>query len=572
MKIRTHWYRGLYAAHVSMTGGLLFMALLVLVWSYVLAPIGVRYVRAGGYGAFSPTSFWNSRIPRYPSENQGSDIIVGSVASQASSSGVVFDTANAAAPIYAAEVSTPTVVVLPSGCNGAAGHAALATAWQAVPIPFYAQPSAGPDRRMVVYQSSTATIWEFDQMHQSNGQWYACNGGKITGVNVSNGSFSGTSGALRSGLAMMGGQITVSDINRGFIGHTMGLGLPSVGGGAVWPASASVSTGGSVPVGTRLQLDPSLDVGSLGLSPFAQLVAKTAQTYGFVVWGSASKVTVYGEGENSFLTRGASSPYASMSSVSLAGFPWDKLRALPSGYGQYGQAPTIDSFTVTPQIIPAGEIPSFGWSAYNVDECAIPGVKGNLSATGSLTGENLLADTSYTLSCSGPWGSVSRQSDVAVVGLGTNSEPPTVTVTTISVAQRDKITPLDSLLQEWAKTEIQKVVYYERDTFLMSTTRSPFEFDTRLLPDGPRVLGVRVFHRDGHEERHTVTLRVQNQPEQLIISGPLSQSTPPEYRSLALAGVVGGVLMVMIFGGVYGWRVSHPRQPKQPLSWLVSYR
>lgn len=571
MKMRAHWHRGLHAVHISMTSGLLFLVLLVVVWSFLFVPFGAQYVRAGGYGAFSSNSFWNTRIPRFPTENTSSDAIVASVSSQVSGSGVVFDTVNASAPVYMAEISTPTVAVLPSDCDGTAEHAALAAAWQAVPIPFYAQPSAGADRRMVVYQSSTSTMWEFDHMSQSGGQWFACRGGKITGVNASSGSFSGTTGALGSGLALMGGQVTVADVNRGLIGHVMGLGLPSVGGGFVWPAGSSVSTGGTIPAGTRLQLNPLIDVDTLGLSPFAKLVAKTAQTYGFVVWGTAPMVTVYGEGENSYLTRGAPSPYSAMGSLSLAGFPWDELRALPAGYGQYGQIPTIDSFSVVPQTIPAGELPVFSWSAYNVDECAIPGVQGNLAATGTLTGKNLLSDTTFTLTCSGPWGAVSRHSDLTVTGLATNAEPPTITTTTISVSQRGSIIPLDSLLQEWAKTEVHKVAYYERDTYLMSTTRPPFEFDTMVLPDGPHVLGVRVFYRDEHEERHTVSLRVRNQPERLTLSGPLSQSTPPEYQGLVLSGVVASVLLVMAVGYWYGWRIFHPRQPKRPLSWLVSY-
>lgn len=572
MKQRRHVFHSLlHAIHVSASSGLAFIALTALVWSYVLSPAWLQPVDASGYGFFAPSSFWNQRVPRYPTLHPQSEMLVASLVSQVASGGAVFDTASSAA-VYTVDASVVPVPVVPSDCEGTAHHATLASEWQAVPIPFYAQPGGGSNQRMIIYQTSSGTLWEFENAYQSAGQWYACRGGKIDTASASNGTISSGQDSLGSGLSLLGGQVSVKDIQRGTIGHVMGLSLPSVSSAVSWPATGISGSGGSLPTGVRLQLDPQLDLSSLGLSPIARLVAETAQTYGFVVWGTADSIAVYGENPASFTSRGAQNPYAALGSSSLAGFPWEALRVLPMDYGQHGQSPLITSFTVSGSTIAAGEMPRFSWEANNVDECVIPGVVSNGGATGSVVGMNLHSDSQYTLTCSGPWGSTSKSVSVSVTGLPSNDPIPALSTTTISSPLSGRAVPLTFLGSDWARETVQKVAYYERQTFLMTSVAAPFELDTQLLPDGPHVLGVTVFFRDGHKEEHTVTVSIRNDRESVPASGPLSQSTPSEMRPIMLLSMSVGLFLVMFAGFVYGWRLVHPRPPKQPLSWLISYR
>ena len=48
----------------------------------------------------------------------------------------------------------------------------------------------------------------------------------------------------------------------------------------------------AIPAGTRLRLDPSVDVADLGLSPVAAMIARAAQTYGFIVTDKSAAVAV----------------------------------------------------------------------------------------------------------------------------------------------------------------------------------------------------------------------------------------------------------------------------------------
>ena len=73
-----------------------------------------------------------------------------------------------------------------------------------------------------------------------------------------------------------------------------------------------------------------LDVESLDLSPVAKMIARAAQRYGMVVRDGSELVTFYGEDP----TPTGSNPWpgwfrGKSPGDALAGFPWDRLQALP---------------------------------------------------------------------------------------------------------------------------------------------------------------------------------------------------------------------------------------------------
>src|SRR5947209_6800383 len=63
-----------------------------------------------------------------------------------------------------------------------------------VPIPQGAQPAAGNDEHLVVWQPSNDTMWEFWHLHQgSDGHWHCDWGGYMPGASKNPGYFTGSS-------------------------------------------------------------------------------------------------------------------------------------------------------------------------------------------------------------------------------------------------------------------------------------------------------------------------------------------------------------------------------------------
>ncbi|HEX4635425.1 MAG TPA: hypothetical protein VH189_04535, partial [Rhizomicrobium sp.] len=132
----------------------------------------------------------------------------------------------------------------------------------------------------------------------------------------------------------------------GAIHHVIGIALVDAEKSLVfsWPANRSdgwnpQSAPNRIPEGLRFRLDPTVNVDALNISPVAKIVAKAAQTYGFVVWDKAGSISLRFENPLVFTQAGQPDPYpeilngAAAHSV-LAGIPWDRLQFLPMDYGK----------------------------------------------------------------------------------------------------------------------------------------------------------------------------------------------------------------------------------------------
>ncbi|PID31667.1 hypothetical protein CR970_04575 [Candidatus Saccharibacteria bacterium] len=542
--------RVLHGLHFGAVGGLVFMIVAATVVSAV-SPLLRARGQAYGHSEFAGTSLWNQAVPKATDLAGNSPAQAAAISTMASGYGAELGVGTGS-PMYLADISTPTVSVMYHDCDGAALGGVIDTDWSAVPIPFYALPSS--DGLLSVYMAATQTVWEFSGVYQAGGQWYACRGGKIPSTLGSSGVFAAPYGALGSGLSLRAAQVTAAELRSGQIGHVVGLYLPQVGSGSVSPARP-VGGGGLVAPGQRLQLDPMLDVDTLGLNATARLLAKNAQRHGFVVLGTASRVTVAAENPLSYTSRGAASPYGGLY-TSLAGFPWGSLRALPANYSQSMHVPAVVSFDVPPSVA-ANDKARLTWSANNIDSCAIPGVATNLGASGSATTRPLTATMVVTLSCSGPDGSVSVQKTISVAGGSGPVEgatPPAAVSITPPLMGVANIVPG---LAEAVDPAVYKVGYYKGDDFIFSTTQRPFALDTTRLADGEHTLRVHVYYDDGTDAYQLVSMRVSNTPESLAVgqAALLPADTVPPYI-VALLGA--GVVVCAAGMAVVGWRWSHP--------------
>ena len=298
---------------------------------------------------FAADSFWYQPLPKdaplHPnSENFARDFVR---QLRAHYGHVTINTNRFSAPIYVVGPEVQASVVTPWDCQKR-GYLdkRLAAQWQAVPIPSNAEAAHDSDGEMAVYQPATDTIWEFWKARKAEGRWEACWGGRMQNVSKNGGIWPHPYGATATGLPIIGGTITVDELRRGHIDHAMGISLVEVEDWHVvsWPANRSDGYNPSrlsnrIPEGLRFRLDPRIDVDKLQLHPIAKIIARAAQTHGFVVWDKGGAIALRAEDPTRFIALGQPNPYVDLwkgtvTSAILAGFPWDRLQFLPTNYGR----------------------------------------------------------------------------------------------------------------------------------------------------------------------------------------------------------------------------------------------
>lgn len=554
-----HWHRGLHAIHFGFLGGLVAVTFIGTLLMYVLSPIWLKHANAST-SSFASNSFWNTTIPAYTQLHPSSAALVSDVVRQVNQYGSSLNKGDGAGPIYTAEPGTPTVSVDPWDCGGGI-PGGLASQWQAVPIPFYAQPSGGANPKMVIYQPSAGTSWEFGHMRKVGNQWQACTGGQIS--TSSTGVFASPYGVSSSGLATLGGQVSVAELQSGQINHAIGLTLVQAEQAGIisYPATQSDGyTPGSPPMGLRFRLDPNVNVDSLGLSSVGRAIAKAAQTYGFVVWDTTSSVGVVGENPLSFTLRGLSDPYGGIlgGSSPLSGFPWDKLQALPHSYGSSSSIPVITQFSASQTSIQADNRVTLSWQASNVDRCSIASLGSNLAASGSIQTPPLHNGTIFTLRCGGPAGTTSSQVSIQVSPI-TGNDPQAVigSPTTIDAPYSGYANIFPDLMSGLATEKVYKVVYYEEEVYLFETATPPFALNTSRMENGKHDITARIYYRDGGTDQRVLGISVNNSPETLQTTPAAVQAAPPSIP--LLWGILGGLFAVSIMsaGTWWGWHRAH---------------
>lgn len=223
--------------------------------------------------------------------------------------------------------------------------AGLAAQLAGVPIPADARPADGTDHGLTIWQPSTDRLWEIWQASRTASGWQGCYGGRLDHVSHSPGYFGGGFGQAATGIALSGGMVRVAEARAGHIDHALSLALrnPATYTRVSWPAQrsdGSATDPAAIPEGTRLRLDPALDVDALpGLTPVARMIAHAAQTYGFVVTDRGGAVSVSAESGAAEQSTTGVDPWLALERgvpdyAVLAHFPWDRLQALPTSYGK----------------------------------------------------------------------------------------------------------------------------------------------------------------------------------------------------------------------------------------------
>ena len=300
---------------------------------------------------FSPTSFWNRQVPARARLDRHSAGVVGALnegiaGERQAGKGPGINTTVFSVPVYTVSADQPVVTVTLANASVESwwGAPALQSAWGAVPLPADAQPAAGTDKHLVVWQPSTDRLWEFLQMEHGEDGWHAFWGGAIQNVSTDSGGYGPEAwpgakprwGASASSLSIAGGLITMEDLEKGQINHALAMAIPDPRAGVY--ASPAQRTDGrstsplSLPEGAHLRLDPNLNLASLHLSRVTLMIAEAAQRYGIVVRDTAAHVTLYAQDPTPIGTNPYLGPHGYFEGKSpqqlLESFPWSHLQLL----------------------------------------------------------------------------------------------------------------------------------------------------------------------------------------------------------------------------------------------------
>src|SRR3954470_18604917 len=243
------------------------------------AVVAVTVVLAGGWLAvsgrdhrgdaaaparmFAPASFWNAPLPARAPVDPLSPVYVNDLVAQVRVYGAWINSRRFSTPIYTVGPRQHHVRIAidkPSDMyTNDRDAAALERQLSAVPMPNNAQPAAGTDWHVVVWQPSRDRMWELWRARFA-GSWHAAWGARIDHVSQSRGVNRYPFGATASGLPVAGGLIRVRELQAGSIDHALALALPSTARGRVrTPANRTDGADPrptAIPEGTIFRLDP----------------------------------------------------------------------------------------------------------------------------------------------------------------------------------------------------------------------------------------------------------------------------------------------------------------------------
>jgi hypothetical protein len=282
------------------------MSLVVCVTVVAFAPSGPTIGEDRSRRPFADRSAWNIPIARDPVLDPRSADVVAHLTQERQAYTNLYESG---LPIFDADILTPRVQV---HCTKPWGRCQLEQ--ERIHIPPEAQPNSSTDGGMLVINWSTGRVYEFWQAKKINDRYWETSWGGVVDIDGL-----GTPGqAVGSGVAALAGVIRIEEFMKGRIEHAIVFTTYACPGEYRYPASKSDGSfppPDCLPEGSRIQLDPQIDVDSIpGITPGERTVAKALQAYGaYAVDNGGARMAFKFEKP----TAGKPDPYRS------AGFPWD---------------------------------------------------------------------------------------------------------------------------------------------------------------------------------------------------------------------------------------------------------
>ena len=297
---------------------------------------------------FQQHNTWNEKIPNNHemvanSANYVNDIII-------NSNRLTISYRDWSVPIWYADENTSYQTVNVDNQRGP-------SEWQNVPIPANAQQAGAGDAHMVIISHDNRYAWDFWHARKnSNGSW-SCETFRRWDLTTDgiNSPYDGLGSCRVAPVSLLRGLIIYKEIQEGYIDHALafaywGQKLRSNGDNDIYPCEKANSginpREWAMHLGYRLQLNPDLDIESLGLNRAAKIIAKALQEYGMIF------VENNGKGYNSVYAECLDAKNESWSGIfnsTISNIPLDQLRVVKPVYpdnNKTGLSTTINTSVV----------------------------------------------------------------------------------------------------------------------------------------------------------------------------------------------------------------------------------
>lgn len=275
------------------------------------------------YKVFNNSVFY-SKIDSFPNIDPNTSTMVNSLVEEAKQ-GFVISTKEWTVPVFYADASTNKYNIR------------LTAGWApkkkllSVPIPSFAEPDPQNDGHMVIIDEANGCVYDFFQMRLSfNGNWTAswANALPLNGDGI----FPKGLSARGSGFELLQGVIWPQELEAGVINHALIFSYDyTKSGGPVAPATESDGTSSdawAIPEGALIQLDPSLDLTTLGLNNYEMTIAKALQEYGMYCADDGGGISLYAVNPISCKTNPYQNIWGDQTLVDLNKIPVNKFRVL----------------------------------------------------------------------------------------------------------------------------------------------------------------------------------------------------------------------------------------------------
>jgi hypothetical protein len=240
-------------------------------------------------------------------------------------------------PIVEADESSPTVSVT---CTSERDEQCGLERLETVRIPADASPNTGSDGALAVIDEERGVTYELWRARRISSTAWSAEWGSTNDLGGDGIAESGGSG---SGLSRLAGVIRVDELRQGSIDHAIAISSSETC--ETMPRYPAWSTDGTkegpdcLPMGARLQLDPSIDLDTLELREGERLIAEALQAHGaYVVDSSANPLSLFFELEPPERPDDELGPVLlgldfRWDYDHLEGIPWDRLQVLRSWDG-----------------------------------------------------------------------------------------------------------------------------------------------------------------------------------------------------------------------------------------------
>ncbi|NOZ45909.1 MAG: hypothetical protein GXO79_03915 [Chlorobi bacterium] len=272
---------------------------------------------------FKELSVFYNKIPESATVDPNSETMVGSLVDEAETAFQVV-VKEWTVPVYYADASTTRYDVKMTSSWAPKGYL------KNVPIPDYAEPDPEDDAHMVIIDEENGCIYDFWEMKYSLGSWKAGWGNALP-LN-GDGIFEKGMSARGSGFELLQGLIWPQELEAGVINHALIFSYDHTkAGGPVYPATESDGTSSdawAIPEGALVQLNPDLDLLSLGLNSYEMIIAKALQEYGMYCADDGGGLSLYAINPVSCINNPYENIWGDQIYVSMDKIPADQFRVL----------------------------------------------------------------------------------------------------------------------------------------------------------------------------------------------------------------------------------------------------